>query len=381
MNGVMSVPAVGFDVPLVDLRMSHRALLPELRAAFERVVGRASFVGGDDVQSFECELAAYVGARHAVGLGSGTAALQLALLAAGIGPGDEVILPPNTFFATVEAVIGVGATPVFVDVNPDTALLDVAAAETAVGPRTAAVIPVHLYGQSAPMDGFVRLAARLGLFLVDDAAQALSATWEGRRIGSFGDATAYSFHPNKNLGALGEAGAVTTPDADLARRVELLRSHGEVRKNVHLRVGVNERLDALQAAFLSVKLRHLDDAQRARLRAEQCYRERLSEVQGVRLLASDVRGCSACHLFVIRVGRRDAVLRRLRERGIEAGVHYPTPIHLQPACHEFGGRPGQFPHAEQLAASVLSLPLFPEITAAQIDQTVESLKAAIEESR
>ncbi|HEV3365343.1 MAG TPA: DegT/DnrJ/EryC1/StrS family aminotransferase [Acidimicrobiia bacterium] len=378
MSGYSTLRAPRFDVPLVNLRATHETLFRELRTAFERVVGHASFVGGEEVHSFERELAAYVGSPHAVGLGSGTAALYLTFVAAGIGAGDEVILPPNTFFATVEAVIAAGATPVFVDVNPNTALLDPAAAECAVGWRTAAVVPVHLYGQPVAMEQYERMAARRGLFLVDDAAQALTATRNGRSVGSFGDATAFSFHPNKNLGALGEAGAVTTPDTGLADRIRLLRSHGEVRKNVHLRVGVNERLDALQAAFLSVKLHHLDCMQQARLQAEQRYRQRLAHVDGVRPLERDLGGQSACHLMVVRVARRDAVLRRLHEAGIEAGVHYPTPIHLQPACHEFGGRPGQLPEAEQLANSVLSLPLFPEITEAQIERTVECLEAAIE---
>lgn len=366
------------EVPFVDLLASHSAILGELRDAFERVVATSAFSGGKEVQAFEAMFADFVGTSHAVGVGSGTAALHLALLAAGIGAGDEVIVPPNTFFATAEAVLAAGATPVFADVDPATALIDPAAVADAVTPRTAAIIPVHLYGQPAPMDAMRSIATRYGLFLLEDAAQAVTATWDGRQAGSLGDAGAFSFYPSKNLGALGEAGAVVTDDQDLAQRVARLRAHGETARNVHVRPGFNERLDGLQAAFLAAKLRHLGEAQRLRLEAVERYRQQLAELDHVRLLET-AAGCGhSYHLLVARVPRRDKVFGALRADGIEAGIHYPTPIHLQPACHDMGGRPGQFPRAEELAASILSLPLSPGMTENQIDRCVRSLDHALE---
>ena len=363
-------------VPLIDLLPIHQALLPDLRAAFERVVASTAFVAGDEVRNFEVALAQFVRVPRAVGVGSGTAALHLTLLAAGIGPGDEVILPPNTFFATAEAVMAAGATPVFVDVDPDTALIDPAAVGAAITNRTAAIIAVHLYGQPAPMDPLRRIADRYALFLLEDAAQAIGATWDGEPVGSLGHAAAFSFYPAKNLGALGEAGAVTTRDGDLADRVALLRGHGEATKNVHVRFGFNERLDGLQAAFLLAKLPHLEEAQKNRLEAVARYRELLADMDQVRLLGTDARAGHVYHLLVVRVPRRDRVFGALKAKGIGVGIHYPTPIHLQPACHLLGRR-GQFPHAEDLAATILSLPLFPGISAAQIERSVECLANAL----
>ena len=364
------------DVPFVDLLPVHRSLLPDLRAAFERVVATGSFVAGEEVQNFEAALAELVHVPRAIGVGSGTAALHLALLAAGIGPGDEVILPPNTFFATAEAVMAAGAKPVFVDVDPDTALIDPEAVNDAITPRTAAIIVVHLYGQPAAMDKLNRIAERHGLFLLEDAAQAISATWDAAPVGSLGHAAAFSFYPAKNLGALGEAGAVTTRDSDLADRVALLRQHGEAAKNVHVRFGLNERLDGLQAAFLLAKLPHLHEAQKHRLEAVACYRELLADVEEVRLLDVDRRAGHVYHLLVVRVPRRDQVFGALKAKGIGVGIHYPTPIHLQPACH-FLGRRNRLPHAENLADTVLSLPLFPGISAGQIERSVDGLASAL----
>ena len=368
------------DVPFVDLLPIHRALLPDLRAAFERVVATASFVAGEEVTNFESALAELVGVPRAVGVGSGTAALHITLLAAGIGPGDEVILPPNTFFATAEAVMASGARPVFVDVDPGTALIDPEAVNDAITPRTAAIIAVHLYGQPAVMDRLVRIAERYGLFLLEDAAQAIGATWDAVPVGSLGHAAAFSFYPAKNLGALGEAGAVTTRDGDLADRVALLRGHGEAAKNVHVRFGLNERLDALQAAFLLAKLPHLHEAQKRRLEAVAYYRQLLAEVEDVDLLDLDLRAGHVYHLLVVRVPHRDRVFGALKAKGIGVGIHYPTPIHLQPACHLLGRR-GQLPHAENLAATILSLPLFPGISAGQIERSVEGLASALRSER
>jgi dTDP-4-amino-4,6-dideoxygalactose transaminase len=363
-------------VPFADLGAIHEPLLDELRAAFDRVVRASAFNGGPDVEAFETSFAELVGVPHAVGVGSGTAALQLALMAAGVGPGDEVILPPNTFVATAEAVVAAGATPVFADVEPDTALLDPAAAEAAVTDRTAAIAAVHLYGQVADMDRLGKLADERGLFLLEDAAQAVTSTWNDRQAGSLGAAAGFSFYPGKNLGALGEAGAVTTADPGLARRVAQLRSHGESARYVHERGGVNERMDGLQAAFLNVKLPHLADLQRRRTEVVDHYRRLLAGVEGVQWFTTRAEAGHSHHLLVVQVERRDAVLEAMRADGVQAMVHYPTPIHLQPA---FGGgaATGRFPVAEAMADRILSLPLFPHMTVEQVERSVAALRAAI----
>lgn len=363
-------------VPFADLAEVHRLMIDDLRAAFDRVVSDSAFVLGREVEAFEEALAGYVGAAHVVGVATGTAALHLALVAAGIGRGDEVLLPPNTFFATVEAVVASGARPVLVDVDPESALLEADAAEAAVTARTAAVLPVNLYGQPVDADRFGDLAARHGLFLLVDAAQAIGAAWAGQPVGATGDATAFSFYPGKNLGALGDAGAVATADAQLARRIRLLRSHGEDEKHVHEVIGFCERLDGLQSAFLRAKLARLQPLQRARDAAVVRYVAGLSDVAGVRILRVDPRARHSHHLMVVRVPARDTVLQRLHRAGIQAGVHYPTPIHLQPATSELG-KPGQFPHAEALSSSVLSLPLWPGISDIQVDRVVTTLAEVV----
>jgi dTDP-4-amino-4,6-dideoxygalactose transaminase len=363
-------------VPLVDLAAVHQPLLDELQAAFERVLSTSGFIGGVEVERFEAALAARTGAAHAVAVGSGTAALHLALLGAGIGPGDEVVVPALTFVATAEAVLATGAVPVLADVDRATALLDPVSVEHAVTARTAAVVPVHLYGQTADADRFRALADRHGLFLLEDAAQAIGAAWAGRPAGSLGDAAGFSFYPTKNLGALGDGGAVTTDDEGLARRVRLLRSHGEESKNHHVLAGFSERLDGLQAAFLSAKLAHLDSVQARRDGAAEHYRRHLPAIPGVELLTVAAPARHVHHLLVVRVPNRDAVLAALRDHGVGAAVHYPTPLHLQPACERLG-KVGDFPAAEALAASVLSLPLYPGITVAQLDHCMAALAQVI----
>ena len=367
-------------VPLVDLELGHNVLVEDLRAAFERVLASSSFVAGVEGERLEEALADEVCARHVVAVGSGTAALHLALCAAGIGGGDEVILPPNTFFATAEAVLAAGATPVLADVDPLTALLDPDAVEAVVTPRTAAIAAVHLYGQPFDAHRFRAVADRHGLFLLEDAAQALGADWQGRPAGSLGDAAGFSFYPGKNLGALGDGGAVTTNDANLARQVRLLRSHGEHPRGVHVVPGFCERLDELQAAFLSAKLPHFRAGQEARRQAVARYRQRLVMMEEVGLLETAAEASHAHHLLVARVPRRDAVLAQLHQAGIGASVHYRTPIHLQPACPNLGGK-GAFPHAEALADTVLSLPLFAGITNTLVDRCVDALQTAIELTR
>jgi dTDP-4-amino-4,6-dideoxygalactose transaminase len=367
-------------VPLVDLEVGHEPIADDLRAAFERVLASSSFVGGAEVEYFEEALAHQVRAPHAVAVGSGTAALHLALSAAGVGSGDEVILPPNTFFATAEAVFATGATPVLADVDPHTALLDPDAVEAVITPRTAAIAAVHLYGQPIDADRFRAVAERHGLFLLEDAAQALGSTWHGRPAGSLGAAAGFSFYPGKNLGALGDGGAVTTADADLARRVRLLRSHGEHPRGVHVVPGFCERLDELQAAFLTTKLPHFQAAQASRRQAVARYRQRLTMMEEVGLLETAAGARHAHHLFVVRVPRRDALLAHMHAAGIGAAVHYRTPIHLQPACPQLGARES-FPHAEALADDILSLPLYPGMGDELVDRCVDALATAIEVTR
>ena len=367
------------SVPFYDTAPVHGRLHDELFAAFDRVLTSGHFIDGEEVELFEAALAASVGTSDAVGVASGTAALHLALVAAGIGPGDDVVLPPNTYFATAEAIVAAGARPVFADVDPDTALIDPEAVEAAVTPATAAIVAVHLYGQPADADALGDVARRHGLFLLEDAAQALGGTWAGRPVGSLGRAAAFSFYPSKTLGALGDGGAVTTSDSILARRVRQLRDHGQVAKNVHGTFGFNERLDALQAAFLNVKLGHVAEMQAERLAAAATYASKLAGLDGVELLRTSALAGHVHHLLVTQVrGRRDIVLETLRRHGVEASVHYPTPIHLQPAFAAVGGRPGQFPVAEGLANQILSLPLFPGIDTAAIERCVSVLAGALE---
>jgi len=364
-------------VPLVDLRAAHRPLREELRAAFDRVLDSGRFVSGQEVERLEATLAQRVGTTHAVAVGSGTAALVLTLLAAGIGPGDEVILPANTFFATAEAVAVVGATPVLADVELTTASLDPEWVAYLVTARTAAIVAVHLYGTPADTSRLRQAADGHHVLIVEDAAQAMGASWGGRRVGSLGDAAAFSFFPTKNLGALGEGGAITTSDEQLARRARLLRSHGEAAKNVHVALGGNERLDELQAALLMVKLDHLDEDLECRRAVVAYYRGLLRQVPGVTLLHSPAAATPAQHLMVVRVDDRDRVLADLRAEGVAAAVHYPTPVHLQPAFEHLGLGTARLPNVEELARTVLSLPLYPQMTAGQVERCVEALANAV----
>lgn len=364
-------------VPLTDLNAAHQPLRAELVAAFERVLDSGRFVSGDEVEALEAALAGYVGTSHAVAVGSGTAALILCLLGAGIGPGDEVILPANTFFATAEAVVATGATPVLADVDPTTASIDPASVAKLVTDRTAAVIAVHLYGGPADTEELRAAAGGRNLLLLEDAAQAMGASRNGRMVGSLGDAAAFSFFPTKILGALGEGGAVTTDDAALAEQVRMLRSHGEAVKHVHQMMGFNERLDEIQAALLRVKLAHLPAELDQRREVVGRYQELLSRVEGVDMLTTPAVARSVHHLMVVKVLQRDRVLADLHDMGIGAAVHYPTPIHLQPAWSRLGLGPADLPHAEGLAGSVLSLPLYSQMSPAQVERCVTALAEAV----
>jgi dTDP-4-amino-4,6-dideoxygalactose transaminase len=366
-------------VPLVDMRAVHEPVVGLLTDAFHRVLRSGAFLGGEEVERFETELAAYVGTSHAVAVGSGTAALQLLLAAAGIGAGDEVLIPPNTFFATAEAVVATGARPVLVDVDPGTGLMDPAEVSAAVGPRTAAVVPVHLHGQPADTRALRRLAQRHGLLLVEDDAQAIGAADAGRSVGTLGDGAAFSFYPGKNLGALGDAGAVTTDDAALADAVRSLRSHGERERHQHVAFGHTHRMDALQAAFLRVKLAQLPEAQASRDAAVELYDRHLDALPSARRLTRRPGVRHVHHHLVVRVDRRDDVLRTLHRQGVMAAVHYPTPLHRQPAWPVTEAL-GAYPQAESLTSSILSMPLFAGMSPTQVDVCAGALREALRET-
>ncbi len=367
-------------IPLVDLKAQYAALRPEIDAAMQRVLENTAFILGREVEEFEGAFAAYCGAQHAIGVASGTAALHLALLACGVESGDEVITTPHTFIATAEAISHAGARPVFVDIDPTTYNLDPALVEAAIGPRTRAIVPVHLYGRPADMDGLLEVAGRHGLRVIEDAAQAHGARYKGRRVGTLGAVGCFSFYPAKNLGAYGDGGMVTTDDPEIAERIRMLRDHGRTDKYAHQIIGYGERLDALQAAVLQVKLRHLDEWNDQRRRAAQRYRSLLDGSPVV--LPADPRDAeSVYHLFVIRVPERDRVLRDLKVGGIGAGVHYPIPLHLQAACAHLGYRPGSLPHAELVTNEILSLPLYPEVSRSQQEEVAAVVQASVGESR
>jgi dTDP-4-amino-4,6-dideoxygalactose transaminase len=359
-------------VPLLDLRAQHAAIRGELDAAIARVLEHGRFVLGPEVTEFEHEFARHCGAADCVGVANGTDALTLALRALGVGRGDEVIAPALTFIATIESIVACGATPVLVDPDPDTALISASAVEAAVTERTAAIVAVHLYGQPVDMDAMEELARRRDLRLVEDAAQAHGATWAGRPVGSLGDAAAFSFFPGKNLGALGDAGAVTVRDPQTGARIRSLRNHGRAHKHQHDELGVNSRLDTLQAAVLSVKLRHLDAWDDARRGHAAAYDAAFAKLDGVEPIRQQPRAHGVFHQYVVRVPERDAALSLLRERGIEAGVHYPIPCNRQPALAGLAAADG-FPSADQLAAQVLSLPVFPELADGQRATVVSAL--------
>lgn len=364
-------------IPLVDLAAQHAEVDAEIRAGWDEVLANTAFIGGPAVADFEAAYAEAIGVDHCVGVANGTDALELALRAAGIGPGDEVILPANTFIATAEAVVRTGALPVLVDVDPVHLLIDPEKVAQAVGDRTRAIIPVHLFGQTAPVERLVPIAEQCGAVIVEDAAQAQGARRFGRPAGALGLAAGTSFYPGKNLGAAGDAGAVTTNDAELARRVRLLSAHGSLRKYVHETLGFNSRLDTLQAVVLRAKLRRLADWNAARRAAAERYARLLENTPGLTLPVTAEGNEDVWHLYVVRVPDRDAVLSRLHAAGIGAGVHYPDPIHRTPAFAHLGLSEGTFPVAEKAAREILSLPIYPHITEDIQHQVATELRAAL----
>jgi dTDP-4-amino-4,6-dideoxygalactose transaminase len=352
------------NVPFMDLARHHAPLEAELRSAFDRVLGASAFILGQEVERFEAEFAGYCGTRYCVGVNSGTAALTIMLQAAGIGPGDEVIVPAHTFIATALAVVHAGATPVCCDVDAGTGLIDPGAAATAVGSRTAAILPVHLYGQPCAMVALRALAERHGLALFEDAAQAHGADYQGARAGSLGKAGAFSFYPSKNLGALGDGGAICTDDEELAEQARWLRDLGRDARGTHHLAGYNERLDGLQAALLRVKLPHLDGWNASRRELAARYRELLPA--GAELLGEVDGATCIYHLFPIRVDNRDGLATQLSEEGIATGVHYRRSLPDQPALR--GLIECDAPQARDWASRELSLPLFPELNGDQLER-------------
>lgn len=364
-------------IPLVDLQIQHREIESEVREAFERIMGSGAFVLGPDVATFEERFAAYCGVPHCVGVANGTDALELALRALDVGPGDEVVLPANTFIATALAVARAGASPVLVDARDGDLLIDPEAAAQAVTDRTRAIIAVDLFGQVAPFEALAPVARERGLVVVEDAAQSQGAQRNGKPAGSFGDAAGTSFYPGKNLGAYGDGGAVTTSRADVADRIRRLRNYGSEVKYHHPEAGFNSRLDTLQAAVLLAKLARLDTWNAQRREAAARYDERLRDVAGLRLPVTDSPNEPVWHIYQVRVPGRDEVLAKLHAAEIGAGVHYPVPIHLQGAFEGLGQGEGAFPVAEAAAREMVSLPLFPGITEDQQDQVVDVLRAAL----
>ncbi len=365
------------SIPLVDLKAQYESIQEEIDEAIRRVIDATAFIMGPEVRSFEEAFAAYCGVEHAVGVGSGTAALFLALKACGIGPGDEVITTPFTFIATAETIAQVGARPVFVDIDPVTYNLDPERIEAAITPRTRAILPVHLYGQPAEMDTICAIAKAHGLWVIEDAAQAHGARYKGKRVGSLGDIACFSFYPSKNLGAYGDGGAVVTNNAALADRVRSLRDHGRSSKYIHNELGWGLRLDALQAAILKAKLPHLDAWNEARRARARYYAERLADTEVTVPVALPYVE-HVYHCYVVRTARRDEVYEALRARGIGVGLHYPVPLHLQPAFQSLGYAEGAFPISEQCSREVLSLPMYAELTRDQQDAVVQALREAIE---
>jgi dTDP-4-amino-4,6-dideoxygalactose transaminase len=369
-------------VPFIDLRAMAGEVWPEIEQEYVACLLDGAYIGGSPVTAFEDEWAAYCGADHAVGLASGTDALELCLIALGIGAGDEVVIPANTFIATAAAVVRAGATPRFADVSDDTLLMTSRTLAEAITPRTRAVIIVHLYGQTPDMTDLMATAEQAGIVVIEDAAQAHGAEWAGRRAGSFGVAACFSFYPAKNLGAFGDAGAVVTSRPELADQIRSLANHGRSNGHAHYehdRIGTNSRLDALQALLLSGKLARLDAWTERRIEMASRYRNLLGGTEfagtGLKLTAAEPSARHVYHLFVVRVSRRDSIRAELAERGIQTGVHYPVPCHWQPPLRRFAKR--SLPVAEKSAGELLSLPMFPHMTEDQVDYVCESLRDAL----
>ena len=365
------------EVPFLDLKAQHAPLRDEFDRAIAKVIDSGAFAGGPFVTRFEDEFAAFCACEHAIGLGSGTEAIWLTLLALGVGPGDEIITVPSTFMATAEAISYCGATPVFVDIDERTYTMDPAEIQGAITEKTKAIIPVHLFGQPADMDPILEIAREHNLFVIEDAAQAHGAEYKERKAGTLGDAGCFSFYPGKNLGAFGEAGAVVTNDFKLQEKIRILRDHGQVRKYYHTMIGWNCRMDGIQAAVLSVKLQHLKRGNDLRRSHALKYSEALGKVDELVIPVEATYSQHVYHVYAIRVRERAEFMQSLADKGIGCGVHYPVPIHLQEAYRGLGYKKGSFPVSERTAEEFVSLPMFPELTQAQLERVVEAVRDSI----
>lgn len=363
-------------VPYLDLKAQYQSIKAEIDAAIHGVLESCQFVLGSEVAAFEQDFAAYCGTTECIALNSGTSALHLALLAAGIRPGDEVITTPFTFVASVAAILYAGARPVLVDIDPRSFTIDPTRIEAAITPRTKAILPVHLYGQPADMDSIIDVAQRHGLVVIEDAAQAHGAKYNGRPVGSIADLACFSFYPGKNLGAYGEGGAVTTSNPDYAHTIRMLRDWGQDRKYHHLLRGYNYRMEGFQGAVLRVKLRHLEHWTEARRAIVRQYNDLLADCD-LETLAEMPWARHVYHVYTVRSHERDRLQTTLAEEGIQTGIHYPVPVHLQPAYADLGYGPGAFPQAEAAAKQVLSLPLYPELSPQAVVQVAEAVKEAV----
>ena len=378
--GRRSRPPVGSDsvsVPFLDLAAQSAEVADEVLPVWQRLFASAGFIGGSEIDAFEHEYAEYIGVEHVIGVSNGTDALELAYRAVGVGPGDEVIMPANTFIATAEAVSRIGAVPVFVDVDDEYLLIDPDAVEDAITERTRVIAPVHLFGQTAPVELILPIAEKHGLVVVEDAAQSQGASSSAGRAGALARVAATSFYPGKNLGAAGDAGAVMTSDAGIADLIRNLAAHGSSIKYVHDHIGMNARLDAIQAPVLRAKLARLEGWNVARRAAADRYAALLADIEGVRLPSVRPDNTDVWHLYVVRVEERERVMAELTDAGIGVGVHYPTPVHMTEAYAGLGYRRGQFPVTETAADRILSLPMFPQLTSEQQERVAEALRNAV----
>jgi dTDP-4-amino-4,6-dideoxygalactose transaminase len=364
-------------VPFLDLKAQYESIKDEINAAIQEVLESCAFAGGLFVERFEREFAAFCQCKYCVGVGSGTEALWLSLIAMGIGPGDEVITVPNTFIATAEAISFCGAKPVFIDIDNETYTMNPALLEAAITPRTKAIIPVHLFGQMANMDPIMELAKAHGLFVVEDSCQAHGAEYKGKPAGSIGDAGCFSFYPGKNLGAYGEAGAVVTNNQNLAERIKTLRDHGQLEKYQHTMIGWNARMDGLQGAILSIKLRHLSEWNEARRNKAKIYNKLLANINGVVTPKEAGYARHVYHIYAIRIQNREKLITALPDKGIQCGIHYPIPIHLQEAYRYLGLEKNSFSVAERCSQELISLPMFPELTKEQSRYVGQEIRSSI----
>ena len=363
-------------IPFVDLKTQYQAIESEIMPAVARALSKANYILGPEVAEFEKNFAQSIGVKYAVGVASGTDALFLALKALGLGSGDEVITAANTYIASVLGATYLGATPAFVDINPDTYNIDVEKIEAKITSKTKVILPVHLYGRPVNMEKILALAKKHNLKVVEDCAQSHGAVWAGKKVGSFGDLGCFSFYPGKNLGAYGDGGAITTSSLELAEKLQALRNYGSPKKYHHPIIGYNSRLDTLQAAILNVKLKHLTDWNEKRLNNAKLYNQKLKGLGD--LILPQIEG--VFHLYVVRTKKRDQLLDFLKQREIQCGIHYPVPIYSQGAYSDLGLKPEGFPITEQFSKEILSLPMYPELSEAQIDEVINSIKKFFNES-